>query len=116
MARAKGGFKTHRRHRRILKLASGYRNARSRTFFRAKTAVYKALSYSYRHRKERKRNFRRLWIIRINAATHTHGLNYSRFMNGLRKAGVTLDRKILADLAIHDPQAFETVVSVARAS
>ncbi len=114
MARAKGGFKTHRRHKKVLKLASGYRNARSRTFSRAKTAVYKALSYAYRHRRERKRSFRRLWIVRINAAVHTHGLSYSRFINHLKIAGIELDRKVLADLAYHDPEGFGAVVRSAK--
>jgi large subunit ribosomal protein L20 len=116
MPRAKGGFKTRRRHNRILKLAKGYRGSHSRLFRSAKEAVERGLCYAFRDRKARKRAFRRLWIVRINAATRTHGLSYSRFINGLAKAGIGLDRRVLAELAIHDPAAFGAVVQAARAA
>lgn len=116
MPRAKGGFKTRRRHNRILKLAKGYRGSHSRLFRSAKEAVERGLCYAFRDRKARKRAFRRLWIVRINAATRTHGLSYSRFVHGLAKAGIGLDRRVLAELAIHDPAAFGAVVQAARAA
>ncbi len=116
MARVKRGFKARRRHNRILKLASGYRGSHSRLFRSAVEAVERGLVYAYRDRKVRKRQFRRLWIVRINAATRQHGLNYSRFVNGLKKAGIELDRKALAELAIADPAAFGDVVKAARAA
>jgi large subunit ribosomal protein L20 len=116
MPRAKGGFKTRRRHNRILKLAKGYRGSHSRLFRSAKEAVERGLCYAFRDRKARKRAFRRLWIVRINAATRTHGLSYSRFVHGLAKAGIGLDRRVLAELAIHDPGAFGAVVQAARAA
>ena len=116
MPRAKGGFKTRRRHNRILKLAKGYRGSHSRLFRSAKEAVERGLCYAFRDRKARKRAFRRLWIVRINAATRTHGLSYSRFINGLAKANIGLDRRVLAELAIHDPAAFGAVVQAARAA
>ena len=116
MPRAKGGFKTRRRHNRILKLAKGYRGSHSRLFRSAKEAVERGLCYAFRDRKARKRAFRRLWIVRINAATRTHGLSYSRFIHGLAKANIGLDRRVLAELAIHDPAAFGAVVQAARAA
>ena len=116
MPRAKGGFKTRRRHNRILKLAKGYRGSHSRLFRSAKDAVERGLCYAFRDRKARKRAFRRLWIVRINAATRTHGLSYSRFVHGLAKANIGLDRRVLAELAIHDPAAFGAVVQAARAA
>jgi large subunit ribosomal protein L20 len=116
MPRAKGGFKTRRRHNRILKLAKGYRGSHSRLFRSAKEAVERGLCYAFRDRKARKRAFRRLWIVRINAATRTHGLSYSRFVHGLAKANIGLDRRVLAELAIHDPAAFGAVVQAARAA
>ncbi|MSP72878.1 MAG: 50S ribosomal protein L20 [Myxococcales bacterium] len=114
MPRVKRGFKARRRHNRILKLAKGYRGSHSRLFRSAKEAVEKALCYAFRDRRAKKRAFRRLWIIRINAAARLHGLTYSRFVNGLDKAGILLDRRVLAELAIHDPSAFGAVVQVAR--
>ena len=116
MPRAKGGFKTRRRHNRILKLAKGYRGSHSRLFRSAKEAVERGLCYAFRDRKARKRAFRRLWIVRINAATRTHGLSYSRFVHGLAKANIGLDRRVLAELAIHDPAAFAGDVQAARAA
>lgn len=116
MPRAKGGFKTRRRHGRTLKLASGYRGAHGRLYRSAVEAVHRALCYAYRDRKQRKRAFRRLWIVRINAAAREHGVSYSRLINGLSKAGIELDRRVLADLAIHDPAAFGDVVKAARAA
>ena len=116
MTRVKGGFKTRRRHNRILKLAKGYRGSHSRLFRSAKEAVDRALCYSFRDRKVRRRAFRRLWIVRINAATRTHGLSYSRFIAGLTRANIGLDRRVLAELAISDPAAFGVVVQAARAA
>lgn len=116
MPRVKRGFKARRRHNRVLKLAKGYRGAHGRLFRSAVEAVERALCYAYRDRKQRKRAFRRLWIVRINAATRNHGLSYSRFVNGLRKSGIELDRRVLADLAVNDPQAFADVVTAARAA
>ena len=116
MSRVKRGYKARRRHNRILKLAKGYRGGHSRLFRSAVEAVERALCYAYRDRRQRKRAFRRLWIVRINAASRTHGLSYSRLINGLGRAGIELDRKVLADLAIADPQAFGAVVEQARAA
>jgi large subunit ribosomal protein L20 len=116
MPRVKRGFKARRRHNRILKLAKGYRGAHGRLYRSAVEAVERALCYAYRDRKQRKRAFRRLWIVRINAAVRTHGISYSRFINGLSKAGVELDRRVLAELAANEPAAFGKVVEVARAA
>lgn len=116
MPRVKRGFKARRRHNRVLKLAKGYRGAHGRLFRSAVEAVERGLCYAYRDRKQRKRAFRRLWIVRINAATRQHGLSYSRFVNGMRKAGIELDRRVLAELAINEPQAFADVVNAARAA
>src|SRR5438477_10536488 len=109
MPRAKKGFKARRRRNKILKLAKGFHSARSRLFAYAKEVVMKSWVYAYAHRKRKKRDFRRLWIARINAAARTHGTTYSRLMNGLKKANVGLDRKILSDLAISDPTAFTEI-------
>ena len=114
MARVKRGVTAHKRHKKVLKHAKGYRGARSRLFTVAVEAVHKAWAYSYRDRKARKRDFRRLWITRINAAARQHGMTYGELMHGLDKANVELDRKMLADLAVVDPKAFEAVVEVAR--
>jgi large subunit ribosomal protein L20 len=113
MPRAKRGFKARRRRNRILKLASGYHSARSRLFAYAKEVVMKAWVYAYAHRKRRKRDFRRLWIARINAAARNNGTSYSRLMHGLKGANVELDRKILSELAISDAPAFREIVQVA---
>lgn len=114
MARVKNGKVRHRRHKKILTLAKGYRGARSRRFRPANEAVMHSLWYAYQHRRRRKRDFRRLWITRINAASRMHGLSYSRFMNGLHKAGIGLDRKILADLAVRDMERFTLLVDKAK--
>ena len=114
MPRAKKGFKARRRRNRILKHASGYHSARSRLYAYAKEVVMKAWVYSYAHRRRRKRDFRRLWITRINAAARTNGTSYSRLMHSLKGANVGLDRKILSDLAHSDPAAFAKVASSAK--
>ena len=106
MPRANSSVPRHRRHRKIVKQAKGYYGARSRTFKSAKDAVLKAGLYAYRDRRQRKRQFRRLWIIRINAACRLNGITYSSFINGLKTNGINLDRKILADMAVNDPQCF----------
>jgi len=116
MPRAKGGSKSRRRRKKIIKLASGYRGRRKNAFKIAYNAVIHALSYAYKHRRTKKRDFRRLWIQRINAGVREHGLSYSRFIYGMKKAGIELDRKILADLAMNDREAFESVVEKARAT
>jgi large subunit ribosomal protein L20 len=115
MARVKRGVQAGRRHKKVLGKAKGYYNARRKVFRAAKQAVIKAGQYAYRDRRAKKREFRALWIARINAATRTHGLSYSQFMNGLLKAGVTIDRKVLADLAVHDAAAFGVIVEQAKA-
>jgi|SRR5687767_8119122 large subunit ribosomal protein L20 len=114
MPRAKKGFKARRRRNRILKHASGFHSARSRLYAYAKEVVMKAWVYSYAHRRRRKRDFRRLWITRINAAARTNGTSYSRLMHGLKQANVAIDRKILSELAISDPAAFTKVASSAK--
>ncbi|MEE9464139.1 MAG: 50S ribosomal protein L20 [Candidatus Neomarinimicrobiota bacterium] len=110
MPRANSSMPRHRRHRKIVKQARGYYGARSRNFRTAKDAVFKALRYSYRDRRQRKRQFRRLWIVRINAAARQHGMSYSQFMHALRDRNVELNRKILADMAVNDPEGFEALV------
>ena len=114
MARVKRGVTARRRHKKIIKLAKGYYNARRKVFRVAKQAVTKAQQYAYIGRKQKKRQFRSLWIVRINAAARLHGLSYSRFMNGLLKANITMDRKALADIAIHDPAAFGAIAEQAK--
>jgi len=116
MPRAKRGFKARRRRNRLLKHASGFHSARSRLYAYAKEVVMKAWVYAYAHRRRRKRDFRRLWITRINAAARTNGTSYSRLMHGLKNAGVALDRKVLSDLAIVDAAAFSKIVQTAGAS
>ena len=116
MPRAKRGFKARRRHNRILKLAKGYRGAHSKLFRSAVEAVQRGLCYAYRDRKQRKRAFRRLWIVRINAAVRPYGINYSKFIHGLKKSNIELDRRVLADLAIYDQAAFAQLVETARAN
>ena len=111
MPRANSSVPRHRRHRKIVKQAKGYYGARSRTFKSAKDAVVKAGLYAYRDRRQRKRQFRRLWITRINAACRLNGTTYSAFINGLKLKGIELDRKILADMAVNDPQAFAKLTS-----
>ena len=114
MARVKRGTTTHARHRKVLKLAKGYRGRRKNTFRVAQQAVEKSLQYAYRDRRVRKRNFRALWIQRINAGARQHGLTYARFINGLKLSGVEMDRKVLADLAAREPEAFKALVEVAE--
>jgi len=113
MARVKRGVTARRRHKKIIRQAKGYYNARRKVFRVAKQAVTKALQYAYIGRKLKKRQFRSLWIARINAASRMYGLSYSRFMNGLQKAGITLDRKVLADIAVHDLAGFGTLAEAA---
>jgi large subunit ribosomal protein L20 len=114
MAHVKRGTTAHARHKKILKLAKGYRG-RSKSCYRiALQRVEKALQYAYRDRRNRKRDFRGLWIQRINAGAREHGLTYSKFVNGLTKAGIEIDRKVLADLAVHEPAAFKTIVDQAQ--
>ena len=113
MSRVKRGFKARRRRNKVLKLARGYVGGRHRLFRTATEAVDRALAYAYRDRKARKRDFRRLWIVRINAATRLNGMSYSKFIGGLNKADVELDRKVLAHMAIMDPNAFSQVVKTA---
>jgi large subunit ribosomal protein L20 len=114
MVRVKRGVTKRRRHKKILKLAKGYQLTRSKLYRHANEAVLKALRYQYRDRRQRKRDFRRLWIIRINAAAREHGMPYSEFIHGLKQAGVEIDRKALADIAVRDPGAFAQLVEVAR--
>ena len=114
MARIKGGLNAKKRHNRTLKLAKGYRGARSKQYRIAKQSVMRALTSSYAGRKERKRQFRRLWIARINAAARMNGLSYSKFMYGLKLAGVEMNRKILADMAINDAEGFKTLAELAK--
>ena len=116
MPRVKRGVVAHRRHKKILKQAKGYYGARSRIFRVAKQAVTKAGQYAYRDRRQRKRQMRALWITRINAQSRANGLSYSRLINGLKKADITLDRRVLADLAVHDKPAFSAVVEQAKAA
>ena len=114
MARVKRGVTARARHKKVLKLAKGYFNARRKVFRVAKQAVTKAAQYAYIGRKQRKRQFRSLWIVRINAASRMYGLSYSRFINGLLKANIKMDRKVLADLAVHDIAAFGKIAELAK--
>jgi large subunit ribosomal protein L20 len=116
MARVKGAVNTKKRRKKILKLASGYRGAKSKLFRVANQAVMKSLVYAYTGRKLKKRDFRRLWITRISAAAAQNGINYSRLMNGLKKSGIEINRKMLSELAIHDEAAFSSLVEKAKAS
>jgi len=116
MARVKRGVMARRRHKKIIKLAKGYYNARRKVFRVAKQAVTKAAQYAYIGRKQRKRQFRALWIVRINAGARQFGLSYSRLMNGLKKANIELDRKVLADIAVHDIAAFGKLAEQAKAA
>ena len=115
MARVKRGVTARARHKKVLAKAKGYRGARSRVYRVAKQAVIKAGQYAYRDRRQRKRQFRSLWIIRINAGAREHGLSYSQFMYGLKKADIEIDRKVLADLAVADKAAFGEIVAQAKA-
>lgn len=114
--RVKGGFVTRHRHKKILRLAKGYRRSKNRIYHAANPTVLRALAYAYRDRRAKKRDFRRLWITRINAAARMNGMSYSTLISGLRKAGVAINRKLLADLAISDQPAFAELVDRAKAS
>ena len=114
MPRVKGGVITRHRHNKVLNLTKGQRGTKHRLYRRAHEAMLKSLSYAYRHRKERKGDFRRLWIIRVNAACRLGGISYSVFMSGLKRAGVEINRKILADLAVRDAPAFSKLVELAK--
>lgn len=116
MARVKGGFVTRRRHKKILKLAKGYYGAKHKLFKVAQEQVFKSLSYAYRDRRQTKRNFRKLWIARINAAARINGLSYSTLIHGLKVAGIEVNRKMLADLAVNDEKAFATLAEEAKAA
>ena len=115
MARVKGGFKTRRRHKRILKMAKGYYGSRHTMFYIANETVERALAYATRDRKVKKREFRKLWIQRINAAVRPHGLSYSAFIDRLKKTNIALDRRVLAKLAATDPAGFDAIVTAAKA-
>lgn len=114
MARVKGAVRTRARHRKVLKLAKGYFGAKSKLFRTAKQAVMKSLNYAYNDRRAKKRDFRKLWIARINAASRINGLSYSRFISGLKKSGVELNRKVLADMAVNDAAAFAQLAELAK--
>lgn len=116
MARVKRGVTTHARHRKIIKLAKGYRGRNSKNFRIAIEKVEKALQYAYRDRRNKKRDFRGLWIQRINAGVRQYGLTYSRFINGIKLAGIEIDRKVLSDLAAREPEAFKVLVDQAQAA
>ena len=116
MARVKRGVTSHAKHKKVLKAAKGFYGRRKNTIRIAKQAVEKAMQYAYRDRKNKKRTFRALWIQRLNAAVREHGLTYSRFINGLAKAGVEVDRKVLSDIAIREPEAFAAIVEQAKAA
>ena len=115
MPRVKRGFKARRRRNKVLKLAKGYRGARSKLFRSATEAVDRALNYAFRDRRVKKRDFRSLWIVRINAASRINGLSYSKFIFGLKKANVQIDRKVLADIAVTDPNGFTQIAAMAKA-
>jgi large subunit ribosomal protein L20 len=114
MARVKRGVTSHAKHKKVLKAAKGFYGRRKNTIRIAKQAVEKSLQYAYRDRKNRKRNFRALWVQRINAAVREHGLTYGRFIDGLNKAGIEIDRKVLSDMAIHEPAAFAAIVAQSK--
>ncbi len=116
MARVKRGVVARARHKKVLSKAKGYYGARSKVYRVAKQAVIKAGQYAYRDRRQRKRQFRALWITRINAAARLHGMSYSRLINGLHRAEIDIDRKVLADIAVHDPEAFGAIAEQAKAS
>lgn len=113
--RVKRGKTAHRRHKKYLKLAKGYRGSRSKLYRTARETVERALCYAYRDRKQKKREFRKLWIVRINAGAREYGLSYSRFMHGLKQAGIELNRKVLADLAVYEKESFAKLAELAKA-
>ena len=114
MPRVKRGVTTHRRHKKVLALTKGHRATRHSLYRRAHESMLKSLSYAYTHRRERKGDMRRLWILRVSAASRAHGLNYGQFMDGLKKSGIDINRKMLADMAVREPEAFANLVTVAR--
>ena len=114
MSRVKRGVAAHRRHKKVLALTKGHRATKHSLYRRAHESMLKSLSYAYRHRRERKGDMRRLWILRVNAATRAQGVTYSKFMDGLKKAGVSVNRKMLADMAITEPESFANLVAIAR--
>ncbi len=116
MARVKGAMRTRARHKKILKLAKGYFGAKSKLFRMANQAVMKSLNYAFNDRRAKKRDFRKLWIARINAAARINGLSYSRFINGLKKSGIELNRKVLADMAVNDAAAFAQLAEMAKSA
>ena len=116
MARVKGGLNAKKRHKKVLRMAKGYYGARSKQYRTAKQAVMRAMAHSFAGRKQTKRDFRRLWITRINAAARINGISYSRFMNGLKLSGVNINRKMLAEMAIHDAPSFAKLADMAKAS
>ena len=116
MPRVKKGFTRHRRHKKLMALTRGYQGAQGHSYRRAKEALFHALTHAYRHRRQRKGEFRRLWILRIGAATRPLGLTYSQFISGLKKANIELDRKTMADMAVHDTEAFAQLVEKAKAA
>ncbi|MGI6485852.1 MAG: 50S ribosomal protein L20 [Tepidanaerobacteraceae bacterium] len=116
MPRVKRGVTAHKRHKKIINLAKGYRGSKSKLFRPANQAVLKALSHAYRGRKLRKRDFRKLWIARINAAARSNGLSYSKFINGLKKAGIQINRKMLSEMAINDVNGFSQLIDIAKAN
>lgn len=115
MTRIKRGVRAHQRHKKVLQLTKGHRASKHTLFRRAHESMLKALSYAYRHRRERKGDMRRLWAVRINASARQEGINYSQFMNGLKKAGIGLNRKVLADMAVSDPATFSQLVARVKA-
>lgn len=114
MSRVKRGVAAHRRHKKVLALTKGHRATKHSLYRRAHESMLKSLSYAYRHRRERKGDMRRLWILRVNAATRAQGVTYSQFMDGLKKAGVSVNRKMLADMAVTEPESFANLVAIAR--
>ena len=114
MPRVKRGVTAHRRHKKVLALTKGHRATKHSLYRRAHESMLKSLSYAYRHRRERKGDMRRLWIARVNAASRAQGLTYAQFMNGLKESGVSLNRKILADMAVREPESFANLVTIAR--
>ena len=114
MPRVKGGVITHRRHKKVLALTKGQRASRHGLYRRAHEAMLKSLSYAYKHRRERKGDMRRLWIVRINAAARAQGLKYGEFMDSLKKSGIEVNRKMLADMAVREPEAFASLITIAR--
>ena len=114
MPRVKGGRTAHRRHKKVLALTKGHRATKHSLYRRAHESMLKSLSYAYRHRRERKGDMRRLWILRVNAASRAQGLTYSQFMDGLRKSGVEINRKLLADMAVREPESFANLITLAK--